>query len=179
MATEEIVQLRRELEQVRRELAFVHGQLRVLLDDEPAVNGRYPKAPKTTMYDLEAWVIGFMHETLERRATNTRRWCPEWYKHPEVVTRFRILYDAYREIEGNMDAISYSMWFLDHLDRHLDAVFSEDGPFASCSPDRHSPHRGLKISPNPNADKDWGERPAPPTAPTPPSPTNSAPAIHS
>jgi len=28
-------------------------------------------------------------DTLERRASNTRRWCPQWYKHPEVVTRFK------------------------------------------------------------------------------------------
>ena len=180
VATNEVAQLRRELDAVRRDLAYVWGRVQPLVEDEPEPepNGKYPKAPQTTWHDVEDWVVNIMQDTLERRATNTRRWCPQWYKHPEVLTRFRILYEAYREVQS-LDAVSYSLWFTEHLDRHLDVIFSEDGPFAACSPDRHSPHRGLTISRNKNAVEDWGPRPVIVTNPTPASPTNSAPAIRS
>jgi hypothetical protein len=158
MATDEVAQLH---EEVRALTARVRSLQNLLLaafdvDDED----RYPRAAATTnWHDVEDWVVNIMQDTLERRASNTRRWCPEWYEHPEVLTRFRILHDSYREVE-KLDAYTYSNWFVDHLDRHLDAIFSPDGPFAACSPERHSPHRGLKIKRNKNAETDWGPRPA-------------------
>jgi hypothetical protein len=111
------------------------------------------------MHDLEDWVVSFMGETLERRASNTRRWCVQWYKHSEVITRFWALYHAYQEVEKGDDAVGYSSWFVDHLDRHLEAIFSTDGPFAACSPERHTPHRGLIVRRNDRAEQDWGPRP--------------------
>jgi hypothetical protein len=166
MADNEVTILRREVEQLRLQLATLQDKVDRLAEGEAVSNGRYPKAAQTTWYDVEDWVVNVMQDTLERRATNSRRWCPEWYKHPEVLTRFRLLYQTYREVEG-LDAISYSMWFIDHLDRHLDAICSPDGPFAACSPERHAPHRGLTIARNANAEQDWGPRPGSPlTNPT-------------
>jgi hypothetical protein len=163
MASDEVSQLRKELDELKFRVVSLQNLVRALVDDDGPAEGRYPKAPAATWHDVEDWVVNMMQETLERRATNTRRWCPQWYKHPEVLTRFRILYASYREVEG-LDAISYSTWFLDHLDRHLDAIFSPDGPFAACSPDRHAPHRGLVIARNENAEADWGKRPDSPIA---------------
>jgi len=167
MSDDELLRLRRDLDLVKR-------QLRDLGAQQPVRNGRYPKAGPTTWYDVEDWVIGFMQDTLERRASNIRRWCPQWYDHPEVALRFRLLYESYHQILGRFNALSYSTWLLEHLDPHLDLIFSEDGPFASCSPDRHSPHRGLTITRNPNAEAYWGERPPRPSYH--PSPAQRSPA---
>jgi hypothetical protein len=111
------------------------------------------------MHDLEDWVVNFMQNTLERRASNTKRWCTQWYKHPEVISRFWVLYHAYLEVEDRGNAIQQSTWFVDHLDRHLEAITSPDGPFAACSIERHTPHRGLIVSRNVNAEADWKPRP--------------------
>jgi hypothetical protein len=172
MSPDDPTQLRRDLDEARRELRGVNRELgeikgylaavvRLASEDEPAKNGRYPKAPQPTWYDLEDWVVSWMQGTIERRASNSRRWCPQWYEHSEVVTRFWALYNSWREMTNKDDALTYSTWFVDHLDRHLDAIFSTDGPFAACSPDRHTPHAGLTVGRDPKATEKYGPRPAP------------------
>jgi hypothetical protein len=159
MASDEVAILREEVRALNARVGALQNLLLELFEDEDEPRPpRYSKTPEATWHDVEDWVVNMMQDTLERRATNSRRWCPQWYKHPEVLTRFRILYASYREVE-KLDAFTYSTWFLEHLDRHLDAIFSPDGPFAACSPERHSPHRGLTISRNKHAERDWGKRP--------------------
>jgi hypothetical protein len=157
MASDELTELREEVRALNARVGSLQNLLLELFEDD-APEPRYPRAPAATMHDVEDWVVNIMQDTLERRASNTRRWCPQWYKHPEVVTRFRILYATYREVE-KLDALTYSTWFIDHLERHLEVIFSTDGPFAGCSPERHSPHRGLTITRNKHAERDWGKRP--------------------
>ena len=45
------------VKQIKLQLAYVQGQLRTLTEDEPAPNGRYPKAAPTTWHDVEDWVV--------------------------------------------------------------------------------------------------------------------------
>jgi hypothetical protein len=105
-----------------------------------------PALAEPTLAELEGWVKDWVVNLLERRATQRRRWCPYWFDHPEVVTRMRLLMLSHRQVVERGSALDQSSWFLDHLDRHLDALQCEDGPFASCSPERHSPHRGLRVA---------------------------------
>jgi hypothetical protein len=106
-----------------------------------------PLAPESepTLAELQAWVTQWFATILERRGTNRRRWCAHWYDHPEVVTRMRLLMLSHRQICEHGTPLDMSAWMLDHLDRHLDMLQSEDGPFAGCSPERHAPHRGLTV----------------------------------
>jgi hypothetical protein len=99
------------------------------------------------MDELAAWVQLWFVDVLERRASNTLRWCQQWDRHPEVVTRMRVLYASWLQVTTHGDALAYSSWMLDHLDRHLAAMQSTFGPFAACSPDRHTPHKGLSVEP--------------------------------
>ena len=103
--------------------------------------------PEPTFADLEAWVTEWFGQILERRSSNRRRWCARWWEHPEAVTRMRILMLSHRQMVKHGSALDQSAWMLDHLDRHLDALQSSDGPFAGCSPDRHSPCSGLPVKP--------------------------------
>jgi hypothetical protein len=104
-----------------------------------------PAAP--TMADLDAWVTEWFTTILERRSGNIRRWCARWWDHPEVVARMWLLFNGHRQVIAHGDALDQSLWMLDHLDRHAEAMFHSDGPFAGCSPDRHSPHGGLTVAP--------------------------------
>lgn len=108
-----------------------------------------PEPAEPTLADLEAWVTDWFVGILERRASNRRRWCAYWWDHPEVVTRFRLLMLSHRQVVEHGTPADMSAWMLDHLDRHVDVLQCEDGPFAGCSPERHAPHRGLHVAPIP------------------------------
>jgi hypothetical protein len=57
-----------------------------------------------------------------------------------------LLFNGHRQVTSSGDALDQSSWMLDHLDRHLDAMFDTDGPFAGCSSERHTPHDGLTVA---------------------------------
>jgi hypothetical protein len=105
--------------------------------------------PEPMMADLESWVTEWLTGILERRAHNTRRWCAYWWDHPEAVTRMWLLFHGHRQVVDHGSALDQAAWMLDHLDRAPRSPVSTDGPFASCAPDRHWPHRGLSVAPMP------------------------------
>jgi hypothetical protein len=104
-----------------------------------------PTTAEPSLDELAAWVKLMFVDVLERRASNTLRWCQQWHQHPEVVTRMRVLYASWVQVTVHGDALAYSSWVLDHLDRHLAAMQVTSGPFAACSEDRHTPHKGLSV----------------------------------
>ncbi|EYT63961.1 hypothetical protein H489_0109825 [Curtobacterium flaccumfaciens UCD-AKU] len=69
-------------------------------------------------------------------------WCPEWWKHPEVIDRLQALWTAYIAAEaeqedenGNMAALSD--WWIRHWDPHRAVLFdAATGPFRDCSMQR-------------------------------------------
>jgi hypothetical protein len=158
MANDEVTRLRRELDAVNRRVARLEASLGNGISTHRPPSP-YGTEPVPTMYDLQDWVVNWFERTLERRASNTRRWCPVWYAHPEIVSRLWVLYHSHTEVLRHYDAVAYSSWFVEHLDKHLDVMLSADGPFASCSPQRHSPHHGLEVRRAPEGI--WGHRPAP------------------
>jgi hypothetical protein len=89
--------------------------------------------------DMAEWVEEWLLPNLERRMGNTRRWCNRWYRHPEVVMRLHVVWSTWEHAYRLDDPTTLSSWYIDHLDKHLAVIFSADGPFAGCSPQRHSP----------------------------------------
>jgi hypothetical protein len=179
---DEATRIRREIDELRARLEYLEarvdtrvdrleddhrGRIDRLEDDHrgrierlealPTAGDRQRRTTKPVdMHDLEDWVVTWLSDTLERRVSNTRRWCPQWYDHPEVLHRMWLLFQSYRETMLYDDAKDQSQWFLEHLDKHLDAMLSADGPFAGCSPQRHSPARGLEVRRAPEGT--WGPR---------------------
>jgi hypothetical protein len=159
---DEILALRQENLTLRRQLATLEQRLAKV---EAGSNGKGTDRSATSKYDrpelqppmdvpdlshptprdLEEWVVKTFGTWLERRPSNTRRWCRRWYEHPEVVVRMWALYDSWHEATRHDSAMGQSSWFVDHLDKHLDVIFSPDGPFAGCTPDRHNPSRSLDV----------------------------------
>jgi hypothetical protein len=148
--TDQVTELQAEVARLRQQLSAMAA----LVNQSGRIQPAKPASPydvglpTTVTYtdrDVENWAVKWFGQILERRASNTRRWCRRWYDHPEVVARFHVLHAAYRQAETTGSALDMSSWFVDHLDKHLDVIFSADGPFAGCSPQRHSPVPGLEV----------------------------------
>jgi hypothetical protein len=83
------------------------------------------------------WVETMLHdiESVPDESSN-RHWCPEWWRHPEAVSRFSALYEAYQQAVGEQ---TMSAWWTQHWDTHARVLFSQHGPFKDCQR-RHSFH---------------------------------------
>jgi hypothetical protein len=113
-------------------------------------------AELVTMHDVNDWVKTWLGGIIERRNSNTKRWCPRWFEHPEAVARIWQMYMGYRQVKDSGNALDFSNWMLDHLDRHIDRLMAADGPFSGCSPTRHTSPRQLEMAePEPGL---WGPR---------------------
>jgi hypothetical protein len=67
-------------------------------------------------------------------------WCPEWWKHPEVVERLYVSWKGYLMATSRMpeDGSSQSSWWVQHWDHHARIIFDkENGPFRACSASGH------------------------------------------
>jgi len=81
------------------------------------------------------WVEAFIHDIeAVTDDENTRYWCPQWWNHPEAVTRLRALYEEYVRAEGEN---TLSGWFVYHWDAHAKTLFSSTGPFELCREGHH------------------------------------------
>lgn len=92
-----------------------------------------------TPADVEEMFLDWVMEhfaTIEYVHTDKRApWCPEWWKHPEVVARLWALWQA--RLQAEQDATEHlnaeSDWWLSHWDRHAAILFdSKTGPFRKC-----------------------------------------------
>lgn len=68
-------------------------------------------------------------------------WCPEWWKHPEVVQRLHVAWRAYvkaSKLQAEGDGLAKSAWWVQHWDHHARIIFDEQhGPFRACNSAGH------------------------------------------
>ncbi|TFC47680.1 DUF4913 domain-containing protein [Cryobacterium sp. TMT2-17-1] len=78
--------------------------------------------------------------TVEVVGTRPTPWCTQWWLHPEIVARFKALWQASMQadasvMDGDADAVSF--WWINHWDRHAAVIFDKgNGPFRDCDPDQ-------------------------------------------
>lgn len=98
-------------------------------DDEPA--------PKPLFDDLEPWVTEYFAPIIARRLNKAVTWCPEWWRHAEVIARLRALWEAWEaaRLEGGAEM---SAWWYVQVDAHLAVIMDgNSGPLSLCSPEEH------------------------------------------
>lgn len=91
------------------------------------------------------WVEAFIHDVeAVTDDENTRYWCPQWWQHPEAVTRLRALHQEYITAENDN---TLSGWFVYHWDAHSKTLFSNTGPFELCRDGHRFFNRQEKYTP--------------------------------
>jgi hypothetical protein len=122
-------------------------------------------AAATLFYpSLEAWVVGHFARVYARRHGGPMRWCRQWWQHAEAITRLEALWRSWETLR--LEPLGMDAWLRERLDHHLPHLMSAAGPFASCTPDKHTDPVDLATAPAP---ADWWIRAGgspPPTAAT-------------
>lgn len=102
---------------------------------------------------LEAWVTTVFCPTFARRSTPTFRWCSEWWRHPEAISRLEALWRSWEALRLD-PLLGMASWYSSHLDQQLPILTSAAGPFADCDPTRHFPPETDRLAHTP-APADW------------------------
>jgi hypothetical protein len=86
--------------------------------------------------DVYAWVTQWALPTLGTAAqTGGRRWCARRHDRRETVLRLELAWQTWEPARHNPAV--YAAWLLDTWDRMWAALTAPDGPFASCTAQRH------------------------------------------
>lgn len=93
-----------------------------------------PEPEFTSVYEFVETHLVFLYARKVAHKQD-RRWCPRWFEHPEAVSRLEALWRAYESLRLD-PGTGMSVWWRDHADHHMPALFAPDGPFEGCSVDR-------------------------------------------
>lgn len=90
--------------------------------------------PELVFGSVEEFVAEKLARTYRREVTESkhRHWCPQWWLHEEAISRLEALWRSWEHLRLD-PALGMSVWWRDHADHHMAALFDADGPFKSCS----------------------------------------------
>lgn len=86
------------------------------------------------LYD---WVNENISEWAQRKTvtgsgSSGTRWCPEWFEHPEAISRLWALRRSWMEFVVQPGS-AMTVYFRDYFDTTMDRLTGESGPFCVCS----------------------------------------------
>lgn len=91
---------------------------------------------------LRPWVVDNVSAWCERKVASngagSTRWCAHWDRHPEAITRLWAL-RAQQLTAAAEGASALSAYLRDHFDHHMGVLLRADGPFHSCTIEKHAP----------------------------------------
>lgn len=107
--------------------------------------------PQLLYPTVEAWVTDWLSPGFRRSTAalnSTHRWCSDWWKHGEAVSRLDALWRAWEHLRLD-PATGLSVWYRDHCSHHMAVLMDPDGPFANCK-EGHKPETvPLPVTPAP------------------------------
>ena len=105
-----------------------------LVAGDGAAGEREPFVP--CFGSLEDWVAGVFCPTYVRRSTPSFRWCGQWWRHPEAISRLEALWRSWEALRLD-PLLGMSTWYSGHLDHQLPILTGAAGPFADCEAAEH------------------------------------------
>lgn len=117
------------------------------LDDKELVPEEEPQ-PTPVYRNVEEFVTELFIPMFCRPEGGQFRWCREWWRHPEAVSRFHAVWHAWEVLRWE-PGTGMSIWYRDHLDYQMSVLIGDTGPFRECTSRRHQDPRPLPYEPAP------------------------------
>jgi len=114
-----------------------------------ATDGQVPPEPVYTA--VEDWVIDYFLPMFRRTLGGDFRWCAQWWRHGEAISRLRSLWHSW-EVLRLRPGTGIATWYRDYLDHQLPILMGARGPFYQCSETAHREPRETTAVPAP---ADW------------------------
>jgi uncharacterized protein DUF4913 len=114
------------------------------------------EAPEPVYGAVEDWVHGQFLPMFRRPLGGEFRWCHEWWRHAEAITRLTALWHSWEMLRLE-PGTGIAVWLRDHLDHQLTVLLGRSGPFAQCSEAEHIEPRQAKASLAPEGWWDTGD----------------------
>lgn len=124
--------------------------LDAVVSKETAATTSALTSPKEPLYQaVEPWVREHFVHMYIRPGPGVYRWCPQWWRHAEAISRLESLWRMWEV--ARLNPIGMSGWYRDHLDHHLPILMSSTGPFAQCNLEQHHDQTSLPTHRAPDA----------------------------
>ena len=104
--------------------------------------------PEPVYASVQDWVSEHFLPMYRRPLGGEFRWCPQWWRHAEAITRLTALWQSW-EAMRLQPGTGTANWLRDHLDHQLPVLLGRSGPFAQCSEDEHISPRIAAADPPP------------------------------
>ncbi|WP_433332988.1 DUF4913 domain-containing protein [Spirillospora sp. CA-294931] len=99
--------------------------------------------PKPRFPSVDAWVTHHFVPTYRRTLGGEFRWCAQWWRHSEAISRLTALWYAWESMRLQ-GATGIGLWYRDHLDHQLPTLLGPRGPFYQCTETEHlEPHQAV------------------------------------
>lgn len=96
--------------------------------------------------DVETWVEHVYAVVYVRKINQTQRWCGQWWAHAEAIVRLSALWRTWEAARAASTDAAMGDWLRTYFDAINPVLLADDGPFASCTADRHSEQRPLPLT---------------------------------
>jgi hypothetical protein len=122
-------------------------------DGTHAAGSTVTQAPDPVYTLVEDWVIDYFLPMFRRTLGGEFRWCGQWWRHGEAISRLTCLWHAW-EVLRLQPGTGMATWYRDHLDHQLPILMGARGPFYQCSETAHrEPHEAAVM---PSSREWWG-----------------------
>src|SRR5690348_12241130 len=130
---------------------------------DPPVSADGQPTPEPVYNAVEDWVIDYFLPMFRRTLGGEFRWCAQWWRHGEAISRLRSLWHSW-EVLRLRPGTGIATWYRDYLDHQLPILMGARGPFYQCSETAHREPRETTAVPAPaewwDADEDADAAPS-------------------
>src|SRR6266567_3090668 len=99
--------------------------------------------PEPVYTAVEDWLAGYFLPIFRRTLGGEFRWCGQWWRHGEAISRLTALWHAW-EVLRRQPGTGIATWYREHLDHQLPILLGARGPFYQCSETNHrEPHAAV------------------------------------
>ncbi|MGB6245191.1 DUF4913 domain-containing protein [Gordonia sp. (in: high G+C Gram-positive bacteria)] len=135
----ELMEAEERVAKAERDVALAREVVRSAAGEQSVAEAEEPPAPEfNSVYEFVEDHLSILYERKWRHAGNQRVWCPQWWAHPEAVSRLESVWRAFESLRLD-PTLGMSVWWRDHVDPHMTVLSDPDGPFTGCSAECHDP----------------------------------------